>query len=217
MLDAEFLDWLSVTVGDAIHFVPGTRDDMRALWEAGEEPPHHGPFGGAIQLIFVGDFLQLPPVGPGADDQGLRDAPSTTQLDDVPYRLRECAGKPAFMSVCWREAKLQVHSSLAPHFTAFHHLNPHQPSSDLISLTRPHRRVRWWSSAPSTDSATLPSCGPSTRYESAPARRQTSNGCARTRGGRCPRETASSPPAYSRRTPSATGSTPRASRRCPHR
>jgi ATP-dependent DNA helicase PIF1 len=88
--------------------VAGTSEDARALWEAGEAPPDHGPFGGGVQLIFVGDFLQLPPVGPAADVQGLRDAPASEQLDDVPYRLRECAGKPAFMSVCWREARLRV-------------------------------------------------------------------------------------------------------------
>ena len=118
---------------DAIHYVPGTAEDTTALWELGEAPPNYGPFGGGVQLIFVGDFLQLPPVGPDqqiakctreislhlhllhllqvgpkADEQGLRDAPSSKQLDEVPYRLRECAGKPAFMSVCWREAKFKV-------------------------------------------------------------------------------------------------------------
>ena len=147
MLDAEFLDWLSVTVGDAIHYVPGSGDDMRALWANGEEPPHHGPFGGAVQLIFVGDFLQLPPVGPKSDDVGLRDAPSGTQLEDVPYGLRECAGKPAFMSVCWREAKLQVRfnwwasvqrTSLPTHTVPYVTLPCTRPPVDLCSMQRYH-------------------------------------------------------------------------------
>ena len=55
-------------------------------------------------------FLQLPPVPPKLSDAtaGLRDAPSGRQLDEPPYRLRECGAKPAFQSVCWREAQLEI-------------------------------------------------------------------------------------------------------------
>ena len=47
-----------------------------------------------------------------------RDLPMTPRCspDDLPtraapcvvYQLRECAAKPAFLSVCWREASLEV-------------------------------------------------------------------------------------------------------------
>ena len=35
------------------------QEERRAM---GEPPPQYKPFGGRIQLIFCGDFLQLPPV-----------------------------------------------------------------------------------------------------------------------------------------------------------
>ena len=109
MLDAEFLDWLSVTVADALAepYVPKEeKEEHRAM---GYPPPPLQPFGGRIQLIFCGDFLQLPPVQKSADEApGLRDAPTGKREGCVPYGLRECAARPAFQSVCWREANLEI-------------------------------------------------------------------------------------------------------------
>ena len=62
MLDAEFVDWLSVSVAEAVaepYVSAQEQEERRAL---GLPPPQYKPFGGHIQLIFCGDFLQLPPV-----------------------------------------------------------------------------------------------------------------------------------------------------------
>ena len=96
MLDAEFLDWLSVTVADALAepYVPKEeKEERRAM---GYPPPPLQPFGGGIQLIFCGDFLQLPPVQKSADDgPRLRDAPETRGRRAVrPSRVRGAAGLP---------------------------------------------------------------------------------------------------------------------------
>ena len=109
MLDAEFVDWLSVTVAEAVAEPYVTAEEQEERRAMGYAPPQYKPFGGRIQLIFCGDFLQLPPVQAGRDEAAsLREAPSGKQLDGVPYGLWECAAKPAFMSVCWREANLEV-------------------------------------------------------------------------------------------------------------
>ena len=109
MLDAEFVDWLSVTVAEAVAEPYVTAEEQEERRAMGYAPPQYKPFGGRIQLIFCGDFLQLPPVQGSRDEAAsLREAPSGKQLDGVPYGLWECAAKPAFMSVCWREANLEV-------------------------------------------------------------------------------------------------------------
>ena len=63
------------------------QEERRAM---GEPPPQYKPFGGRIQLIFCGDFLQLPPVQGRRDEaSSLREAPSGKQLDGAPYGLWE--------------------------------------------------------------------------------------------------------------------------------
>ena len=102
-----------MTVAEALHYNDleqggGTSNERTAARAEGFPPPSMKPFGGGIQLIFCGDFLQLPPVGKSEQEgsPGLRDEPPSG-FDGVPYQLRECTGKSAFASVCWREAQLE--------------------------------------------------------------------------------------------------------------
>ena len=92
MADAEFLDW---------------------YLEYARRPNKN------MQVIMFGDFSQLPPVGdkrsPSLDNNPYLDecvetadsAVGTTDLP-VPYRIRECNGKYAFQSACWRGLGLQT-------------------------------------------------------------------------------------------------------------
>ena len=82
------------------------------------------PFGGKLQLIVCGDFMQLPPVQKDKNKastsnkakksdkkESLMNAPQAGPMGGkaVPmYGSFETNGKPAFMSVVWREAKLQM-------------------------------------------------------------------------------------------------------------
>merc|ERR1740130_414000 len=95
MLDAEFVDWLSVTVAEAVAEPYVTAEEQEERRAMGYAPPQYKPFGGRIQLIFCGDFLQLSPVQGSRDEAAsLREAPSGKQLDGVPY------GAPPRSSSC---------------------------------------------------------------------------------------------------------------------
>ena len=98
MADAEFLDYYIAQA----HTICADR--------GGSSP--------SIQLIFCGDFFQLPPVAkskrslhqPSAD-VGSRCSTFFEQCEseqqgrqDVPLNFEECAGRFAFQTACWREA-----------------------------------------------------------------------------------------------------------------
>jgi ATP-dependent DNA helicase PIF1 len=100
MLDAELLDWFDCSVREA-------RDDL------------DNAFGG-LQLVFCGDFAQLPPVKNSDQLRSMnhqRLAAAFARSDNVkpdgkpgwlPFGLAACSGKYAFESCCWREAALHV-------------------------------------------------------------------------------------------------------------
>lgn len=116
MGDAEYLDLLSLTVDQIVN-----AEEIRAAKAKGVERTAK-PFGGRIQLIFCGDFLQLAPVKKGgggrrggsrhgvAELQSLRDKPPATGPRGgavaPPYGAQETHGHFAFQSVVWREANL---------------------------------------------------------------------------------------------------------------
>jgi ATP-dependent DNA helicase PIF1 len=83
MIDAEFLDW---------YF-----ESVKRLCKK-------------VQVILIGDFHQIPPVG----ETRSRSLNSKSYLDDcgrekhLPYGIKECTGKYAFQSACWRELDLQT-------------------------------------------------------------------------------------------------------------
>ena len=98
MVDGEFFDWYYATIQE--------------IRKAG------------IQVIVCGDFFQLPPVASG---YGKRSIMQTTpdsgsafktfveqcaadlgNTINVPVELKECCGKYAFQTACWREAKFKV-------------------------------------------------------------------------------------------------------------
>lgn len=155
MLDAEFLDWLSVAVDRVVNWeeILHARGECRCrctcpscedgVAECQCSPRrccayahvHLGerralPFGGRIQLIFCGDFMQLPPVRKRGATQaqasaGQRPSDRLPQLQDPPpvtskgggggrsvpaplYHALETHGRRAFQSVVWREANLTV-------------------------------------------------------------------------------------------------------------
>ena len=94
MIHADFLDWLDVNVREIRRdHCPGGDDSM--------------PFGG-IQLIFVGDFAQLPAVVTGKVGQ-LDRMPLKSPTDtgaDVPLGVKGM-GTWAFQTVVWREARFK--------------------------------------------------------------------------------------------------------------
>ena len=116
MLDAEYLDHLSMAVDRIVNW-----HDIDAARKASVERAA-APFGGRIQLIFTGDFMQLSPVKRDAASArrsalpcerlaSLKDAPMVGPRGGAPappFHALETHGQPAFKSVCWREAKLEV-------------------------------------------------------------------------------------------------------------
>ena len=110
MAGAEFLDWLSVAVRAARAGLPGA----------------DAPFGG-LQLIFCADFAQLgavsdepftlrnapPPPLPGEPSPPAVLGEPAIQVDEgagaIPLGVRELQRGYAFMTACWREARLEVH------------------------------------------------------------------------------------------------------------
>jgi ATP-dependent DNA helicase PIF1 len=124
MSDAEFLDHLSLAVDRVVNH----SEILDAIERRAERISR--PFGGRIQLIFCGDFLQLPPVRnqaanglSGASQQGsraqapksqdrlpsLKDAPVIGKRGGAPaplFHARETHGQLAFKSVVWRESSL---------------------------------------------------------------------------------------------------------------
>lgn len=113
MADAEFLDCLSVSVDRLLNYA-----EIKAAEEAGIVRPSL-PFGGRVQLIFVGDFCQLSPVK--QLDATRRQGPPMPRLRDPPpppgknggraappYGALETHGHFAFQSVLWREAQFSV-------------------------------------------------------------------------------------------------------------
>ena len=111
MLDAEFLDYLSIAVDRTINYAA-----IKAAEEAAEERRAR-LFGGGVQLIVCGDFLQLAPVRRtyaqnAATTRGdrlpsLREPPQHGRGGAAPkraYGTVETSGQPAFKSVAWQEA-----------------------------------------------------------------------------------------------------------------
>ena len=106
MADGEFLDWVEASVRSLIAY-HGTDDNPHATGNQ--------PFGG-LQLIFCGDFCQLPPVPTSsvslatqgllsAWEQRSRNADGSDKAKSVlPVGTRECKGKWAFQTACWRDA-----------------------------------------------------------------------------------------------------------------
>ena len=105
MVAANYLDWL-----DSV--VRSIRKNPNA------------PFGG-IQLIFCGDFAQLPPItarrsfsvksAPPATVSNLvngqaarRDSRDSDAMQNTPFEMTELSGKFAFQTACWREAKFET-------------------------------------------------------------------------------------------------------------
>ena len=111
MLDAEFLDYFSIAVDRTINYAA-----IKAAEEAAEERRAR-LFGGGVQLIVCGDFLQLAPVRRtyaqnAATTRGdrlpsLREPPQHGRGGAAPkraYGTVETSGQPAFKSVAWQEA-----------------------------------------------------------------------------------------------------------------
>ena len=111
MLDAEFLDYFSIAVDRTINYAA-----IKAAEEAAEERRAR-LFGGGVQLIVCGDFLQLAPVRRtyaqnAAATRGdrlpsLREPPQHGRGGAAPkraYGTVETSGQPAFKSVAWQEA-----------------------------------------------------------------------------------------------------------------
>ena len=109
MVDAEFLDWIAAT----LRSIKGDRNNDDR-WTQFRDLPC-----GGLQLVFCGDFHQLPPVDKSDKslhnpklleswrrDQMNRDGSQRLEAL-LPCGLKELKGKWCFQTACWRDADFE--------------------------------------------------------------------------------------------------------------